>query len=66
MKVYINGEEKNLREQMTLEDLVAQMKLQGTYYAIALNDEVIPKSTYNQQAIKEGDSLEIVKPVGGG
>jgi sulfur carrier protein len=34
--------------------------------AIAINGDVIPKSSYATAVVREGDSVEIVRMVGGG
>ncbi len=34
--------------------------------AVELNNEIVPKSQYNQTVLKDGDSVEVVSFVGGG
>lgn len=34
--------------------------------AVAINGEVIPKSTFESAVVHEGDAIEIVRMVGGG
>ena len=45
--------------------LAAFSPAQGPF-AVALNDEFLPKSRYQEQALKQGDTLDLVTPVGGG
>lgn len=34
--------------------------------AVAINGEFVPRTTYAQRQLNDGDQLDIVKPVGGG
>ncbi|MCM1008499.1 MAG: sulfur carrier protein ThiS [Ruminococcus flavefaciens] len=34
--------------------------------AVELNEEIVPKSTYDEIILKDGDSVEVVRFVGGG
>jgi thiamine biosynthesis protein ThiS len=34
--------------------------------AVAINGDVIPKSTFGDAVVREGDAIEIVRMVGGG
>jgi thiamine biosynthesis protein ThiS len=36
------------------------------YTAVALNREVTPKHQYAESVIRDGDKVEIVRPMGGG
>ncbi|MCX8163898.1 MAG: sulfur carrier protein ThiS [Aquificaceae bacterium] len=68
MKVVVNGEELKLQEGATLEQLLKIMNIpvKPLGLAVAVNEEVIPKSKYSECKLKEGDKVEIVNIVGGG
>lgn len=66
MKLIINGKERNLRSSSTLTELVQELEITAPHFAMALNQQVIPKSQYSDTALKEGDKVEIVHAVGGG
>jgi sulfur carrier protein len=51
---------------MTVTQLLEQMGLQGKRIAVERNGEIVPRSTFNQPLLVEGDRLEIVVAVGGG
>lgn len=38
----------------------------GDQFAVARNGEFVPKSQYDQTTLSDGDTLDIVTPVGGG
>lgn len=53
-------------EQPKLVDLLAELNLADKRLAIEKNGELIPRSSYDQTALADGDRLEIVVAVGGG
>jgi len=65
MQVTINGETRNLPENITVNDLLDEMKIEGKI-AIELNQEILPRSQFSEYQINPGDTLEIVHAIGGG
>ncbi len=66
MELIINGELRKINESQNLADLVKELDIQFPNFAIALNQQVVPRSKYDSTAIKENDQIEIVHAVGGG
>ena len=66
MKLTINGEKREIVKSQTLEELIHELNIQAPNFAVALNQQVIPKSKYATTAIQENDEVEIVHAVGGG
>ena len=66
MELTINGEKRKINESMNLADLVKELNIQAPNFAMALNQQVVPRSKYESTAIKENDQIEIVHAVGGG
>ena len=66
MKLTINGEKREILKSQTLEELVRELNIQAPNFAMALNQQVIPKSNYTTTPIQENDEVEIVHAVGGG
>ena len=66
MKLTINGEKREIVKSQTLEELIRELNIQAPNFAVALNQQVIPKSKYATAAIQENDEVEIVHAVGGG
>lgn len=46
--------------------LLDEMNCMSGRVAVELNEEIVPKSTYDEIILKDGDSIEIVRFVGGG
>ncbi|HET8577488.1 MAG TPA: sulfur carrier protein ThiS [Methylomirabilota bacterium] len=66
MMVTVNGKPMELPEGLTIDALLARLKVQREYTAVALNREVAPKARFAETVLKDGDKVEIVRPMGGG
>ncbi|MCS6956897.1 MAG: sulfur carrier protein ThiS [Aquificaceae bacterium] len=68
MRVLINGKEVEVDDGISLKSLLQMMQIQirPIGLAVAVNEEVVPKSKYEEFKLKEGDRIEIVNIVGGG
>lgn len=67
LNLTINGNARQFdAADFTVEMLVARLGLTGKRLAIELNGEIVPRSTFAQTALNDGDKLEIVGAVGGG
>ena len=62
----MNGENLELVETCTLEDLVRELSLTPQRVAIELNQAVVRRDQWLQTILSEGDRVEIVHFVGGG
>jgi sulfur carrier protein len=68
MRLYLNGEELEVPEDVTLSELIKSLNIQvrEVGFAVAVNEEVVPKSKYESHKLSDGDRVEIVHLVGGG
>jgi len=66
MRLFINGEEKNFADPLSLAQLIEQLGMKGDRVAVELNREIISRSQWADTALKDDDRLEIVHFVGGG
>jgi sulfur carrier protein len=64
--VFVNGEQKNFAQPVTLQEVLEILQLKGQRMAVEVNGEVVPKSCYGTYTLKDGDCLEVVVAVGGG
>ena len=64
--VTVNGRQQPLDAGLTAETLVDQLALSGQRIAIEINGEIVPRSTFAEHRIVDGDCIEIVRAVGGG
>jgi len=66
MNIQLNGESRNIEDDLTAEQLVAQLGLQGKRLAMEVNMEIVPRSTYATVVLKPNDRVEIIGAIGGG
>jgi thiamine biosynthesis protein ThiS len=66
MKVFINGEARDLSGGSSLADLITELNLPAARIAIELNREVVRRSDWASTMLKDDDRIEIVHFVGGG
>lgn len=66
MKVLLNNESICLDDDLTLKNLLNQINIKHKYFAIEVNQQIIPKSDYDFFLLREGDKIEIVTAIGGG
>ena len=66
MKIVVNGKEHEVAEGLSVDGLLAHLGVTREYTAVAVNREVTPKSAYAATFLREGDKVEIVRPMGGG
>jgi thiamine biosynthesis protein ThiS len=66
LRVQVNGEIRELPEELTLDALVRQLALAPERLAIELNHEVVRRARWPETAVRDGDQVEIVHFVGGG
>ena len=66
MKVFINGETREIAKQFNLLELLKEFSLPSERIAIELNKEVVRKKDWASILINDADRIEIVHFVGGG
>jgi sulfur carrier protein len=66
MNVMVNGTPMELPDGLTIEELLMRLGVRREYTAVALNREVMPKHQYAGSVLRDGDKVEIVRPMGGG
>jgi len=67
MRIRLNGEERQLPAAVRLAELqeLANSSARDGI-AVALNGEVVPRGTWEQREVQDGDDIEIVRAVQGG
>jgi len=66
MKVIINGEAKEISDELNLSGLLKHFSLPQERIAIELNKQVVRKKDWENITINDGDKLEVIHFVGGG
>jgi len=66
MRLTVNGEAKDFKAPLTVHGLLGEIGLDPAKVAVERNLEIVPKSTYGDAPLDDGDKLEIVHFIGGG
>jgi thiamine biosynthesis protein ThiS len=66
MTLVINGDAREFPDGLNLAALIAHLGIKTDRVAVELNLEIVPRSSWDTTALKNGDRLEIVHFVGGG
>lgn len=66
MMIYINGDSREVAENFTVANLVAELDLTHKKIALELNEEILPFQNFATQVLNTNDKLEIVHAIGGG
>ncbi len=66
MKIFLNGEPKEMLESSSILDLLTEMDVVGQRLAVEVNEEIVSKSRHADYTFTEGDKVEIVHAIGGG
>jgi sulfur carrier protein len=68
MTVVVNGAERDVRAGTSVATLVEQVAAEptGAGIAVAVNGEVIPRGSWEERTLEDGDAVEVVAAVQGG
>tara|TARA_B100001142_G_scaffold38270_1_gene33492 strand:- start:5898 stop:6101 length:204 start_codon:yes stop_codon:yes gene_type:complete len=67
MIIFINGDKTKLNKNTSLEKFLKKnFSNLSSSYAVALNNEFIPRSSYQDIIINDGDKIEVVSAQPGG
>ena len=66
MNITLNGKQHELEGERNVVALLQSLNVKAEQVAVALNGEVVRKRAWPQTEIRSGDTVEIVRAVGGG
>ena len=66
MRIILNGKEHQLNGPVSIEGLLKGLGQDGGRLVVELNATIVSKELYSATMLKEGDTLEMVRLVGGG
>lgn len=66
ISITLNGKPREIESAMTVAALLAALAVSPRQVAVAVNGEVVPRDTWDGVTVREGDSVEVVRAVGGG
>ncbi len=66
MQIVLNGEPREVADDITLGALIGMLDMPTTRFAVEVNEELIPRSEHNGHALHAEDRIEVVQAIGGG
>jgi sulfur carrier protein len=66
MQIYLNGLEKQIPNGLDMAELIKLLDMENERIAVEVNEELVPRSTFNDHVINDQDRIEIIRAVGGG
>lgn len=66
MQVTLNGERRTIPDGITVDTLLKQLGLVPEATVVERNETILERSAYRDTTLAEGDTLELVRFVGGG
>lgn len=66
MEIQVNGEKRQWGGSVTVGDLVEALGLRPGSVVVEKNLRIVPRERMAEEMVQDGDSLEIIRLVGGG
>ena len=66
MKITVNGDEIEIKDSATVEDLIIHLSLTEKRLAVEVNQNIISKSRHSETLLSANDTIEIIHAIGGG
>ena len=66
MNIILNGDAREYPDKLSANELLHSLGLADKRLALEVNQEIVPRSTFDNHIINPGDRVEIVHAIGGG
>lgn len=66
MKLFVNGKEDVVDVAVTVQEYLLHHGHDPNGVAVAINEEFLPRTLFDQTHLQDGDSVEVVAPMQGG
>ncbi|MCS7469021.1 sulfur carrier protein ThiS [Stieleria sp. ICT_E10.1] len=66
ISITVNGRRVEIDSEMSVEQLLDTVEVPPNYLAVEINADVVPRETYADTIVRDGDDVEVVTLVGGG
>lgn len=66
MKLHVNGQATEVDGQVTLLEYLQQRGVEPDHVVVELNRDIIERQQFGETRLQEGDTLELLRFVGGG
>jgi len=66
VQITVNGEVMEVADGLSIEGLLATLGVKREFTAVAVNREIARRQEFESIRLKDGDRVEVVRPMGGG
>jgi sulfur carrier protein len=66
MEIELNGAPHPIKENLSVQELIAALELGNKSLAVAVNREIVPRHLWPQRVLQASDRVDIVRAIGGG
>lgn len=66
MRLLVNGKPRDVQAGTTVADMVAQLGREPEGVAVAVNEDVVPRSSWSAMKLHEMDRVEVLTAAAGG
>ena len=66
MTLIVNGETKEFKDNLTLQNIITELQIENKVMAAAVNMNIVKKDDWNSFVPKNDDKIELLQFVGGG
>ena len=66
MRITINGKDETTDNGTTVAHLLGRLELAPVRVAVEINEDLVPRKTFDERIVQDGDRIEVVTFVGGG
>jgi sulfur carrier protein len=66
MRIDVNGRSHELADGATVADLISAVTGSTRGSAVVVDDEIVPRSTWSERVLREGQVVELITAVQGG
>ena len=66
MTLIVNGETKEFKDNLTLQNIITELQIENKVMAAAVNMNIIKKDDWSNFIPKDDDKIELLQFVGGG
>lgn len=66
LNIIVNGKPVTVEKSTSVAEALDELGFEGKHFAVALNEDFVPKTAYTETPIHDGDQLEVLAPLRGG
>ena len=66
ISIELNGQRKDLKQALTINELLQESDISVKSIAVAINSEIVPRSEFEKIRVRNRDQVEVIHAVGGG